>query len=138
MSLDNLLSRLSKVRKNGNDYVACCPAHDDKTPSMAISEKDDGIILIHCFAGCSVDEILGAIGLEFHDIMPDNVGFHRRKPEKVPFNSRDVLTCVRFESGLVALAAFNIANGIEMLPADKERLLLAAQRLNEAAELAGI
>ena len=33
-------------------YTACCPAHDDKTPSLSITEISDGV-LIHCHAGCA-------------------------------------------------------------------------------------
>ena len=53
MSIDTLLSRLYKVKKTGSgNWMACCPAHDDKNPSMTIAEKADGVILINCFAGC--------------------------------------------------------------------------------------
>jgi len=63
-TLQNLLSRLDKVRSSGgNRYLACCPAHEDRSPSLAISSADDRL-LIHCFAGCSPDEILGAIDLD--------------------------------------------------------------------------
>ena len=65
MNIDNLLSRLHKVKKTGPDrWLACCPAHEDKTPSMAIRELGDGRILIHDFAGCSVEAILDAVGLK--------------------------------------------------------------------------
>lgn len=137
-NLDNLLSRLHKVRKNGKDYIACCPAHDDKSPSLAIAEKEDGRVLLHCFAGCSANDVLGAVGLELKDVMPENVGYHRRKPERVKFNAFDVLKCIRVESRLVALAAFNLSHGMELSPEDRSRLLVASQRLNEAAELAGV
>jgi len=138
MSIDNLINRLSKVKRTGNgQYIACCPAHDDKSPSMTIREVDDGRILLHCFGGCDTESILGALGLEFSDLFPEPL-LHRAKPLKRPFNAFDVLACVRFESRLTALASFNIANGIPMTEEDKARLLVAAQRLNEAAELAGV
>jgi len=63
-TLQNLLSRLDKVRSSGsNRYLACCPAHEDRSPSLAISSADDRL-LIHCFAGCSPDEILTALDLD--------------------------------------------------------------------------
>ena len=62
--LDNLLSHLDKVKQTGpGRCVAQCPAHVDKSPSLTIRETDDGRVLIHCFAGCSVHEIVHTIRL---------------------------------------------------------------------------
>lgn len=52
-----------KARRCGNGYIDICPAHQDRSPSLSISEGEDGKILLHCFAGCSFDEILGSAGL---------------------------------------------------------------------------
>ena len=72
MTAETLLNQLHKVKHKGSGrYLACCPAHDDKTPSLAVTESADGTILIHCFAGCSPDEILGAVGLEMTDLFPE-------------------------------------------------------------------
>lgn len=49
----------------------CCPAHDDRTPSMAISEASDGRLLVHCYAGCTASEIVSSIGLELHQLFPE-------------------------------------------------------------------
>lgn len=65
MSADALLSRLDKVKRTGPDkWVARCPAHDDRGPSLAVRELEDGRVLVHCFAGCGADEVVGAVGLE--------------------------------------------------------------------------
>lgn len=41
---------------------AFCPAHDDRsTPNLHVREADDGGVLLHCFAGCSQDEVLDAL-----------------------------------------------------------------------------
>ena len=57
--VDNLLSRLDKVRQSGPDsWMACCPAHEDKSASLSIRHADEKT-LIHCFAGCSVHEVVG-------------------------------------------------------------------------------
>ena len=71
MTAETLLNQLHKVRKNGNGkWMACCPAHDDKSPSLAISETSENV-LIHCFAGCQPSEILAAVGLSMGDLFPD-------------------------------------------------------------------
>ena len=72
MSINNLLERLDKVKGSNGKYQACCPAHDDKNPSMAITETADGKVLVKCFAGCTADEIVGAIGLELKDLFPES------------------------------------------------------------------
>jgi DNA primase len=65
MDLELLLSRLDKVKSSGADkYIACCPAHDDKTPSLSIRQANDRV-LIHCFAGCGANDILDSIGLDY-------------------------------------------------------------------------
>ena len=63
MSASQLVERLEGVRKTGSaKWIARCPAHEDKSPSLAIRECDDGTTLIHCFAQCPPREILHAIG----------------------------------------------------------------------------
>jgi DNA primase len=49
MTVENVLQRLDKVRKTGAfKWQACCPAHDNSGPSLAIREMDDGRVLLHC------------------------------------------------------------------------------------------
>ena len=68
MTLEEILSKLEKVKKiNFSEYAACCPAHDDKNPSLSITEKD-GKILFHCHRGCSAEEIVNAMGLKLSDL----------------------------------------------------------------------
>lgn len=64
MSADTLLSRLDKVKQTGQGrWLACCPAHDDKNPSLSVRELDDGRMLLHCFTGCDVHSVLNALSL---------------------------------------------------------------------------
>ena len=53
--------------KQDEEWQACCPAHDDDTPSLSISYKDSKILL-YCHAGCPTDEVLAANGLTFANI----------------------------------------------------------------------
>lgn len=69
--LDKVLSCLEKVKPAGtNKWKACCPAHDDKSPSLAITETSDGVVLLKCWAGCTTQNIVSAIGLELRDLFP--------------------------------------------------------------------
>lgn len=58
----NLLSRLSGVRQRDDRAIAQCPAHEDRSPSLSVRRAEDRV-LVHCFAGCSIDEITAALGI---------------------------------------------------------------------------
>lgn len=45
-----------------------CPAHADRSPSLSVAEGRDGRVLVHCFAGCSVEEVCRALGLTIRDL----------------------------------------------------------------------
>lgn len=108
-------------------YMACCPAHDDRSPSLSIKECDDGRLLIHCFAGCPAVDVLEAVGLSLSDLFPDDlkgkhrVGFiphHKRvRLQQAADHERTVLACMRADA----------ANG---LPVDPERAAVAKARLS--------
>lgn len=69
--LDKVLSCLDKVKPAGtNKWKACCPAHDDKSPSLAITETSDGTVLLKCWVGCTAQDVVSAIGLELRDLFP--------------------------------------------------------------------
>jgi DNA primase len=74
MNAEDLISRLDKVkpsRSKPRHWIARCPAHEDKSPSLAIREMDDGRILLKCFCGCPTSDVLAALGLEFSDLYPE-------------------------------------------------------------------
>ena len=62
--IDELLDKLEKVRPTGRSkWVACCPVHGDKNPSMSVAKKD-GRVLCHCFScGANGLEVAKALGL---------------------------------------------------------------------------
>ena len=129
MNTDTLLSRLNKVKKTGNgNWLSCCPAHQDKSPSMTISEKPDGRILIHCFVGCTPLDILAAVGMEFSDLFPEKLSDHI-KPLRKPFPAADVLEALSTETLIVAMTADRMFNDKDMTVGDWERLRLASQRI---------
>ena len=134
-ALNSVLSRLEKVQPIGNNrYKALCPAHDDHTPSLAIEDKSDRLLL-HCLAGCETADVLGAIGLTFADIMPDKAMGNFKKDRK-PFYAMDVLGIIKFEATLVYIYATEIAKGLTLTSKDTDRLLLAASRINHGYEVA--
>lgn len=71
--LELVLSRLEGVRRNGEGYMALCPAHPDRDPSLSIKEGDNGGVLLHCFAGCESPAVVEALGLQLRDLFPDSL-----------------------------------------------------------------
>jgi hypothetical protein len=73
MRVDQLLPRLSKVKElRPHHWQACCPAHEDQTPSLSIGIGDDGRILLKCWTGCRAEDITGALGLGLADLFPES------------------------------------------------------------------
>ena len=73
MTLADLAPMLGNVKWQGNNrLMAICPCHDDQNPSLSVELADDGKILVHCFAGCSTNDIVAALGLEMTDLFPDS------------------------------------------------------------------
>jgi hypothetical protein len=133
-SVDVVLSRLEGVRKVGRDYVAKCPAHDDRSPSLTVSEGENGRILLHCFAGCEALAVLEACGLRWEDVMPDEVRDFER-PIRRPFDPAAILHAVAREALVAQIAAAWLADGKPLPAGDRERLVVASERLHEALDM---
>jgi putative DNA primase/helicase len=48
-------------RKAGGGWMARCPAHDDRDPSLSIRDGDDGKVLLRCHAGCDQRRVIAAL-----------------------------------------------------------------------------
>jgi len=135
MSAEAILSRLERVRQTGSGrWIACCPAHDDRNPSLAIRELDDGRILVYCRALCHTHDVLNALGLKFGDLYRQRLGDHFPR-ERRPFDAASILACVATDAEIVSIAADNIANGILLSDADRTRLRQASIRIRAAEEM---
>ena len=112
MSAETLLSRLDKVRKMGPDrWMACCPSHHDARPSLSIRELPDGRVLVHCWTGCEVENILGAVGLTFDDLFPEKLETMVPHRQRAPFSPREVLVALEPEIMAIGLLGRDMLNG---------------------------
>lgn len=133
---DRLLSRLDGVRKTGDGrYIARCPAHHDLGPSLSLRELPDGRLLLHCFAGCPVSDVLGAVGLDFHHLFPDAPLAHLAPRERQPFAPLDVLKALAHEALVLQLIAEDMRNG-PLTDEGNHRLDTAISRIREGVTLA--
>ncbi|MCL5425909.1 MAG: hypothetical protein M1154_09820 [Gammaproteobacteria bacterium] len=135
-----LLTRLDKVKENGpGRWLACCPAHQDRSPSLAVRETPDGTILVKCFAECPTADVLAAVGLELKDLFPqrDQDDYHASKRPGERWVPRDVLSAIAQEALITLLAAEATHRGERLARADLDRLATAAGRLRNAAREVG-
>ena len=70
-ALDRVISALETAgcgpRRSGDGYSARCPSHDDANPSLSVS-NGDGKVLLHCHAGCALDDVRDALDLTAADL----------------------------------------------------------------------
>lgn len=139
MTAETLLQSLEKVRQTApGRWVARCPAHTDKGPSLSVRETDDGKVLVHCFAGCSTHEIVSAVGMTVDQLFPPReVQDQHFKPIRQPFSAADSLRCVFHEGLLIAAVGRKMLSG-EWDEKSQERLTLAVGRVGAAMTISGV
>jgi hypothetical protein len=72
-NIDFILSQLEGVKQSGaGQWISRCPAHEDRSPSLAISIGAEGQVLLYCFRGCNLDEIVSSLGIDVAALWPDS------------------------------------------------------------------
>ena len=95
--LDAFLARLEDVRETDRGWIARCPAHKDRSPSLSVGQaKDDRwAFVVYCFAGCEPLAVLQAVGMEWKDITGEGDAPARRKPISQRQRELTVMACVQ-------------------------------------------
>lgn len=121
MNAIDIVARLDKPRPTSKDtWVACCPAHNDKTPSFQIKEMSDGKILFHCFSGCSVNEICDALEIDIGDLFPDEGG--------LPVAYRHRANTPTLDTHYIAICKAMIKRGERLSDIDRQKYVAACTR----------
>lgn len=120
MNAGMVLTRLEGVRRNGNGWLARCPAHADKNPSLSVTEEH-GKVLLHCFAGCAVEAICTTLGIKVRDLFSATYAPSQPTP-KILSDAHKSLTGLRSR----------------LTPRDRQRAVtvVLAQRNNEDSAIA--
>jgi hypothetical protein len=139
MSAARLLDRLECVKQRApGRWLARCPAHPDRSPSLSVRELEDGRLLVHDFGGCEVGDVLRALGLTFSDLFP-----HALRPSGITGSrgfgvvripARDLLEIISEETSVVAILAADLLDGRVIGRADWQRLALAVARIHRARD----
>jgi hypothetical protein len=140
MSVSNLLDRLDRVKQTGpRRWLACCPAHEDRRPSLSIRALDDGRVLIHCFAGCGAADVLGSLGIEMRDLFPERLpgsgpaGGFSSSHSKIP--ATDLIVILSHE---ITVAVLILSDVVQLRTVDEgqlQRLCAAAARIGKARDM---
>jgi hypothetical protein len=126
--IEAVLGRLDGVAKLGKGHKAQCPAHGDKTPSLSVKEGDDGRVLIHCFAGCLIEDITAAMGLSMSDLFSANES--GRPSHRIPgFNVRALKEAAEFERQILFIVSADKKSGKSISQSDLERTKVALNRI---------
>ncbi len=135
--LNAILARLEGVRKQGKGFTAKCPAHHDKTASLAITEAADDRVLMHCFAGCPAADVLGAIGLKLADCFP-----RRETADMTPQQRAEARLAARHAGTIAALGVLSLEAEVLLIGGNKsiagtvsaddlERMAVAVSRVQD-------
>jgi putative DNA primase/helicase len=114
---DRVLRMLHGVKRSGAGWVANCPAHDDRAPSLSISVGNDGRVLLCCHAGCPTAQIVEALGLTMRDLMPSDdatattAAATKRKPRAFATASEAVAELERRHGPRAAMWRYDNAEG---------------------------
>lgn len=137
MTIENLLSRLEKVRRrNGNQWMSCCPACGDKHPSLSIKDSN-GTILIHCFAQqCTPSDICSAIGMAVTDLFPPSDNYDANNPpaKRQFYEAATVLESLAFEALVIQIISNDMLEHGSITLDERYRLAQASKRINAALE----
>lgn len=133
-----ILARLDGViDRGGGNYYACCPAHDDRSPSLSIGTGDDGRTLLHCFSGCATEAILDALGLTWIDLYPDRWEAARRSATARGVSRSPKIDPLELERAVLKIAAADLRAGKELSVEDRARVKVARLRLEAGRLTAG-
>jgi hypothetical protein len=129
-NIDLFLPRLDKVKQTApNKWVALCPAHNDKHPSLGVTLTSDGAILIKCWTGCGAQAIVESVGLSLRDLFPQKAAkeFDLTKPRpKAPrFSKSELFDILLIEAVILAFAYEEQRNGKTISDIDHNRAVVA-------------
>jgi hypothetical protein len=113
-------------------WIARCPAHKDKTPSLSISFRDESIAL-YCHAGCSTEDVLDAIGLTFTDLYGQESSNYQAAIANQGKKSTRHLKPYDVDLMVLKIAEADLEAGRSLSIEDQARVALAMERLKESA-----
>jgi Protein of unknown function (DUF3631) len=125
MSVTEIVQRLNGKR-SGEGWKAKCPAHIDRMPSLSIKEGSDGRVLLHCHAGCSIDDILRVLGLAVRDLFPTQTSVLVNAPKQAAVTEAKPAPVQPRPLGELLDAVVGILRRYVVFPLQEEATVIAA------------
>jgi hypothetical protein len=132
-----LLDRLEGVQSSGRGWRSRCPSCGGRSRKLSITEGD-GRLLVHCFGGCEVADVLLAIGLTLADLFPERLAAdtpeERQRCRRAAVEAQwgAALEALELEGAIIHLAGQQLARWQVLSEEDDQRLALAVRRVEEA------
>jgi len=98
-------------RKLGSGWMARCPAHDDREPSLSIRQSDNGKVLVRCHAGCDQEQVIAALRSRGLCMESSPRRFTRFAPRAVATSQPDRDDAKRTETALAIWSSATPAGG---------------------------
>lgn len=137
-----LLTRLEHVRQYGKSWRADCPRGHTSRGALSVTVGEDSRLLLHCFAGCAVHEIVSALGLEVADLFPPGERIESSPADRAQRRDladtahwRAALGVLATEATVMEVAGSMIERGDSLAAADMHRVRLATYRIHAAREV---
>lgn len=128
--IGDILPRLDKVKPiKPSQWLSCCPSHQDQNASLAITELDDGRVLLKCWAGCTAREITNAVGLNMRCLFPQpntTTSTANRTPAVTVWPRKKLLNQLRQEQTIIAIYNSDLSKGRPISEDNENRALQAA------------
>lgn len=131
------VSRLDGVRETSlGQWIAKCPSHSDGEPSLSVKETSDGVVLIHCFAGCTPEEIVSAVGMNLSDLFPpQDKTTHRKRPRKKRPDYRAMWILCRRAFWILVLATEDLERNKPLSADDLAHVRKSRQHISDVMEV---
>ena len=135
--IDLLTSQLELVQGGRNgQYRAKCSVHQDaksKSRTLSIKETESGSVLVNCFAGCEVEEIMNSIGLALSDLDPpeDHIVLAKEQTKPTGLDLLGLIGRCRIAAVICQIATAQLLDGQELHPRDFWIMRGASQDLLE-------
>jgi hypothetical protein len=121
MSAHDIVARLEFCRQTSpTTWISRCPAHEDRSPSLSIRDVGGGRTLVHCFSGCTAEEVVESVGLVMQDLYPPSSPEYVSPVKHAPQETVDSL--------VIEIAEHDRAVGKRLSKEDVERYRQALRR----------
>lgn len=119
MTYEAFISRFHESKPSSTGVMVQCPAHEDKTASLAVSPGKEGRVVLKCFAGCPSVDVVRALGLTMKDLFPETPAkpFHLNGNVKNSIFGKSPLPAVKVKPVIEKTYSYTDALGRELFQA---------------------